>query len=61
MVCVSAGVRANIRCIIVEVSASDYFEEPDSEEAQHLFREILSTLKVCVRSDPALWFESVIM
>ncbi|KAL4008059.1 hypothetical protein ACER0C_001911 [Sarotherodon galilaeus] len=36
----------NIRSIIVEVSASDYFEEPDTEEAQHLFGEILSTLKV---------------
>ncbi|RVE60909.1 hypothetical protein OJAV_G00185350 [Oryzias javanicus] len=26
--------------------AADYFEEPDSQEAQHLFGEILSTLKV---------------
>lgn len=36
----------NIRSIVVEVSVSDYFEEPDSEEAQHLFGEILSTLRV---------------
>lgn len=25
---------------------SDYFEEPDSQETQHLFGEILATLKV---------------
>lgn len=25
---------------------SDYFEEPDTQEAQHLFGEILATLKV---------------
>ena len=42
-----AGVCDNIRSIVVEVSAKDYFEEPDTQEAQHLFREILSTLKVC--------------
>ncbi|XP_047194757.1 F-box only protein 41 [Hippoglossus stenolepis] len=36
----------NLRSILVEVSASDYFEEPDTEEARHLFGEILSTLKV---------------
>uniref|UniRef100_A0A3B5BD81 F-box only protein 41-like n=1 Tax=Stegastes partitus TaxID=144197 RepID=A0A3B5BD81_9TELE len=36
----------NIRSIEVEVSAADYFEEPDTQEAQHLFGEILSTLKV---------------
>lgn len=44
--CTCAGECENIRSIIVEVSASDYFEEPDTEEAQHLFGEILSTLKV---------------
>ncbi|KAK2899477.1 F-box only protein 41-like [Channa argus] len=36
----------NIRSIVVEVSAADYFEEPDTQEAQHLFGEILGTLKV---------------
>uniref|UniRef100_A0A3B4T3L1 F-box protein 41 n=1 Tax=Seriola dumerili TaxID=41447 RepID=A0A3B4T3L1_SERDU len=36
----------NIRSIMVEVSVSDYFEEADTQEAQHLFGEILSTLKV---------------
>ncbi|XP_041821698.1 F-box only protein 41-like [Chelmon rostratus] len=36
----------NIRSIEVQVSVSDYFEEPDSQEAQHLFGEILTTLKV---------------
>uniref|UniRef100_A0A3P8TKM5 F-box protein 41 n=1 Tax=Amphiprion percula TaxID=161767 RepID=A0A3P8TKM5_AMPPE len=36
----------NIRSIVVEVSPSDYFEDPDSQEAQHLFGEIISTLQV---------------
>ncbi|XP_069375083.1 F-box only protein 41-like isoform X3 [Paralichthys olivaceus] len=36
----------NLRSIVVEVSALDYFDEPDTEEARHLFGEILSTLKV---------------
>ncbi|XP_031734922.1 F-box only protein 41-like [Anarrhichthys ocellatus] len=36
----------NIRSIMVEVAVSDYFEEPDTQEAQHLFGEILNTLKV---------------
>uniref|UniRef100_A0A3Q0SWX3 F-box protein 41 n=1 Tax=Amphilophus citrinellus TaxID=61819 RepID=A0A3Q0SWX3_AMPCI len=40
------SVCENIRSIVVEVSASDYFEEPNTEEAQHLFGEIISTLKV---------------
>ncbi|XP_041842103.1 F-box only protein 41-like [Melanotaenia boesemani] len=40
------SVCSNIRSIMVEVSVSDYFEEPDTQEAQHLFGEILSTLKV---------------
>lgn len=31
---------------MVEVSVSDYFEEPDTEESLHLFGEILTTLKV---------------
>ncbi|XP_029283562.1 F-box only protein 41-like [Cottoperca gobio] len=40
------SVCENIRCITVEVAVSDYFEEPDTQEAQHLFGEILNTLKV---------------
>uniref|UniRef100_UPI0037E81B1E F-box only protein 41-like n=1 Tax=Semicossyphus pulcher TaxID=241346 RepID=UPI0037E81B1E len=36
----------NITSVVVEVSVSDYFEEPDTEEAQHLFGEILTTLEV---------------
>ncbi|XP_023821885.1 F-box only protein 41 isoform X2 [Oryzias latipes] len=40
------SVCKNLRSIIVEVSAADYFEEPDTQEAKHLFGEILSTLKV---------------
>uniref|UniRef100_A0A672ZB62 Si:ch73-290k24.5 n=1 Tax=Sphaeramia orbicularis TaxID=375764 RepID=A0A672ZB62_9TELE len=44
------SVCANIRSIVVQVSAADYFEEPDTQEAQHLFGEILSTLKVNERS-----------
>ncbi|XP_043954350.1 F-box only protein 41-like isoform X3 [Gambusia affinis] len=40
------GVCSNIRSIVVDVSVSDYFEEPDTQEAKHLFGEILSTLKV---------------
>ncbi|XP_026178086.1 F-box only protein 41-like isoform X2 [Mastacembelus armatus] len=36
----------DISSIVVEVSVSDYFEEPDTQEAQHLFGEILSTLKI---------------
>ncbi|XP_034063835.1 F-box only protein 41-like isoform X2 [Gymnodraco acuticeps] len=40
------SVCENIRSMGVEVSVSDYFEEPDSQEAQHLFWEILNTLKV---------------
>ncbi|XP_058480564.1 F-box only protein 41-like [Solea solea] len=40
------SVCANIRSIRVEVSVSDYFEEPDAPEARRLFGEILSTLKV---------------
>ncbi|KAG7215163.1 hypothetical protein INR49_006909 [Caranx melampygus] len=39
--------------IVVEVSVSDYFEEPDTQEAQHLFGEILCTLKV-LQSRPGL-------
>lgn len=39
----------NITSIVVEVAASDYFEEPDTQEAQHLFGEILSTLNVSVK------------
>lgn len=31
---------------MVEVAVSDYFEAPDTQEAQHLFGEILGTLKV---------------
>ncbi|XP_029382744.1 F-box only protein 41-like [Echeneis naucrates] len=40
------SVCANIRSIVVEISVADYFEEPDSPEAQRLFGEILATLKV---------------
>ncbi|XP_017165853.1 F-box only protein 41-like [Poecilia reticulata] len=40
------SVCSNIRSIVVDVSVSDYFEEPDTQEAKHLFGEILSTLKV---------------
>ncbi|KAM9426534.1 F-box only protein 41 [Pholidichthys leucotaenia] len=36
----------DIRAIVVEVAVSDYFEDPSSPESQHLFGEILSTLKV---------------
>lgn len=50
-----SGVCHNLRSIIVKVSPSDYFEEPNSQEAQHLFGEILSTLKVCSKNDTALW------
>ncbi|XP_047442039.1 F-box only protein 41-like [Mugil cephalus] len=39
----------NIRSIVVQVSASDYFEKPDTEEAQRLFGEILNTLQVLQR------------
>nr|XP_046236036.1 F-box only protein 41-like isoform X1 [Scatophagus argus]XP_046236039.1 F-box only protein 41-like isoform X1 [Scatophagus argus]XP_046236040.1 F-box only protein 41-like isoform X1 [Scatophagus argus]XP_046236041.1 F-box only protein 41-like isoform X1 [Scatophagus argus]XP_046236042.1 F-box only protein 41-like isoform X1 [Scatophagus argus]XP_046236043.1 F-box only protein 41-like isoform X1 [Scatophagus argus] len=40
------SVCANVRAIRVVVSVADYFEEPDTQEAQHLFGEILATLKV---------------
>uniref|UniRef100_A0A3Q3A7M5 F-box domain-containing protein n=1 Tax=Kryptolebias marmoratus TaxID=37003 RepID=A0A3Q3A7M5_KRYMA len=40
------SVCSSLRSIRVQVSASDYFEEPETPEAQHLFGEILSTLKV---------------
>ncbi|KAM4714022.1 F-box only protein 41 isoform 2-T4 [Anableps anableps] len=40
------SVCSNIRSIVVDISVSDYFEEPDTQEAKHLFGEILSTLKV---------------
>ncbi|XP_063756758.1 F-box only protein 41-like isoform X2 [Eleginops maclovinus] len=40
------SVCENIRSMVVEVSVSDYFEESDSQEAQHLFGEISNTLKV---------------
>ncbi|XP_035986090.1 F-box only protein 41-like [Fundulus heteroclitus] len=40
------SVCSNIRSIVVDISVSDYFEEPDTQEAIHLFGEILSTLKV---------------
>ncbi|XP_049923385.1 F-box only protein 41-like [Epinephelus moara] len=40
------SVCENIRSISVQVSVSDYFEEPDTQEAQHLFGEILNTLRV---------------
>ncbi|XP_035506468.2 F-box only protein 41-like [Scophthalmus maximus] len=36
----------DLRSIKVVVSASDYFEEPETQEARHLFGEILCTLKV---------------
>uniref|UniRef100_H2LA90 Uncharacterized protein n=1 Tax=Oryzias latipes TaxID=8090 RepID=H2LA90_ORYLA len=38
------SVCKNLRSIIVEVSAADYFEEPDTQEAKHLFGEILNEL-----------------
>ncbi|XP_076019065.1 F-box only protein 41-like [Genypterus blacodes] len=40
------SVCPELRCIVVKVSATDYFEEPNTQEAQHLFGEILNTLKV---------------
>ncbi|XP_078100505.1 F-box only protein 41-like [Sander vitreus] len=40
------SVCENIRSIMVEVSVADYFEEPDTQEAQHLFGEIINTLMV---------------
>ncbi|MEQ2201420.1 hypothetical protein XENOCAPTIV_012121, partial [Xenoophorus captivus] len=40
-----AGVCTEIRSILVDISVSDYFEEPDTQEAKHLFGEILTTLK----------------
>uniref|UniRef100_UPI003AAF961A F-box only protein 41-like n=1 Tax=Centroberyx gerrardi TaxID=166262 RepID=UPI003AAF961A len=40
------SVCVNIRSIVVEVAVTDYFEEPDTQEAQTLFREILNTLQV---------------
>uniref|UniRef100_A0A672F3W5 Si:ch73-290k24.5 n=1 Tax=Salarias fasciatus TaxID=181472 RepID=A0A672F3W5_SALFA len=40
------SVCQDLRTLVVQVSASDYFEDPESEEAQQLFREILDTLKV---------------
>ncbi|XP_038126828.1 F-box only protein 41-like isoform X1 [Cyprinodon tularosa] len=40
------SVCSKIRSIVVDISVSDYFEEPDTQEAKHLFGEILSTLKV---------------
>ncbi|KAM7366694.1 hypothetical protein PAMP_016109 [Pampus punctatissimus] len=42
----AVGVCNNIRSIIIDVSVADYFEEPDTQEAQHLFGEIINTLKV---------------
>ncbi|KAM7376841.1 hypothetical protein PAMA_013553 [Pampus argenteus] len=35
----------NIRSITVDISVADYFEEPDTQEAQRLFGEIVNTLK----------------
>lgn len=46
--CVSAGVCDNISSIAVDISASDYFEEPDTQEAQRLFGDIVNTLNVSV-------------
>ena len=46
--CVSAGVCDNISSIVVDVAASDYFEEPDTQEAQRLFGDIVNTLNVSV-------------
>ncbi|XP_029932700.1 F-box only protein 41-like [Myripristis murdjan] len=40
------SVCVNLQAIVVHISVSDYFEEPETQEAQTLFREILSTLKV---------------
>ncbi|KAF1381030.1 hypothetical protein PFLUV_G00170190 [Perca fluviatilis] len=40
------SVCENIRSITVEVCVADYFEEPDTQEAQHLFGEIINTLMV---------------
>ncbi|KAI3375796.1 hypothetical protein L3Q82_003740 [Scortum barcoo] len=47
----------NIRSIVVEVAVSDYFEEPDTQEAQHLFGEILTTLKPEPPLVPGEWVE----
>ncbi|KAM3857460.1 F-box only protein 41-like [Diretmus argenteus] len=35
----------NIRSIVVDVAVTDYFEEPDTQEAQTLFAEIVNTLQ----------------
>lgn len=43
-----------LRALLLEVSSSDYFENPDSEEAQDLFREILSTLEVSSTINPQI-------
>lgn len=45
----------NIRSIVVEVSVSDYFEESETQEAQHLFGEILTTLTVSVSKGWAIF------
>ncbi|XP_056156762.1 F-box only protein 41-like [Lampris incognitus] len=39
-------VCGKLRSILVEVSVSDYFEDPDTEEAQTLFGDIFATLQV---------------
>ncbi|XP_051518421.1 F-box only protein 41-like [Myxocyprinus asiaticus] len=48
------SVCMNLKCIVVQVSITDYFEDADNEEAQRLFEEIVNNLQA-LRKRPGLF------
>ncbi|XP_051515141.1 F-box only protein 41-like [Myxocyprinus asiaticus] len=47
------SVCMNLKCIVVQLSIADYFEDVDNEEAQRLFEEIVNNLQA-LRKRPGL-------
>ncbi|XP_052473325.1 F-box only protein 41-like [Carassius gibelio] len=48
-----SSVCVSLKCVLVQLSISDYFEDADSEEAKRLFEEIINNLQA-LRKRPAL-------
>ncbi|XP_059383102.1 F-box only protein 41 [Carassius carassius] len=48
-----SSVCVSLKCVLVQLSISDYFEDTDSEEAKRLFEEIINNLQA-LRKRPAL-------
>ncbi|XP_042569771.1 F-box only protein 41-like [Cyprinus carpio] len=48
-----SSVCVSLKCVVVQLSISDYFEDADNEEAKRLFEEIINNLQA-LRKRPAL-------